>query len=331
MPNHSSSAPSRGRRWAAVAAFGSVIGLAMLTLLSVSAAAVPAIPRAGPPPADDMVGHVVAYATSYDDTLLDLARANRLGFTEIVAANPGVDPWVPGDGTKILLPTGHLLPDAPREGIVINLAEHRLYYFASPGADPVTLPIGVGREGWDTPLGSTTVVRKKRHPVWYPPDSIREEKPDLPAFVPAGPDNPLGDHALYFGWPGYLVHGTNMPWGIGRRVSHGCIRLYPEDIAALFEQVAVGAPVHVIEQAVKIGWVDGELYIEAHPEPQQVDELERDGAIKSPSQTSTADVLFKIYQRANAAAVRLNWAAIRIALSERTGVPVRVTREKKSG
>jgi L,D-transpeptidase ErfK/SrfK len=293
---------------------------AVIVLFSLGAA------RAGQPLNGDLLGAVRSHTTKHEDTLLDLARDNGLGFTEIVAANRGVDPWVPGEGTAIILPTGHLLPDAPREGIVINLAEHRLYFFKPDGIE--TYAIGVGRDGWNTPLGSTKIVRKKKNPIWYPPDSIREEHPDLPKAVRAGPDNPLGRHALYFDWPTYLVHGTNMPWGVGRRVSHGCIRLYPESIAKLFDEVAVGTPVQVIDQPIKVGWSAGELYLEVYPEPEQVDELERNGKILSPAKRSLADAYYKIRNLAGDELPRLDWPAIRNALAERTGFPVRVTLPK---
>ncbi len=271
----------------------------------------------------DMLGSVRNYTAKHDDTLLDLARDNGLGFIEIIAANQGIDPWVPGEGTAIILPTGHLLPDAPRDGVVINLAEHRLYYFAPDGI--TTYAIGVGREGWDTPLGTTSIVRKMKNPIWYPPESIRKEHPDLPRVVRPGPGNPLGSHALYFGWSTYLVHGTNMPWGIGRRVSHGCIRLYPEAIKNLFREVAVGTRVQVIDQPIKFGWFAGELYMEVYPEPEQADELERDGQIRSAAKRSNSDAYYKIRSLAQDDLSRLDWPAIRSALAERTGLPVRVT------
>ena len=277
---------------------------------------------------EDMLGTVRAYTAKHDDTLLDLARDNGLGFVEIVAANQGIDPWVPGEGTAITLPTGHLLPDAPREGLVINLAEHRLYYFGT--TEITTFAIGVGREGWDTPLGVTTIVRKQKNPIWFPPASIREENPDLPKVVRAGPNNPLGRHALYFDWPSYLVHGTNMPWGVGRRVSHGCIRLYPESIEALFGQIEVGTKVQVIDQPIKIGRFMGELYMEVYPEPDQADELERDGHFESAAKRSNSDAYYKIRSDAGADLARLDWPAIRSALAQRTGVPVRITLHKQA-
>ena len=178
---------------------------------------------------------------------------------------------------KIVLPTAHLLPEAPREGIVINLPEMRLYYFAEAEQQPETYPIGIGREGWTTPTGTSRIVRKAEAPSWYPPDSIRAERPELPAVVEPGEDNPLGSHALYLDWPAYLIHGTNRPWGIGRRISSGCIRMYPEDIVSLFERVPVNTPVTVVDQPVKLGWIGGDLYLEAHPTQSQSDGLEIDG------------------------------------------------------
>ena len=279
-------------------------------------------------PSDDMIGALRHIVTAYEDTLLDIARANSLGYIEMIAANQGIDPWVPGENTSIVLPTAHVLPDAERQGLVVNLAEHRLYYFGPDGSESVTFPLGVGKEGWSTPLGSTEIVRKKENPNWYPPESIRAEKPHLPKVVLAGPHNPLGSHALYFGWPSYLIHGTNMPWGVGRRVSHGCIRLYPEDIARLFELVPVGTPVQVVDQAIKVGWSDGALYVEAHPEAGQADELESSGKIWSFGADSLADVLYRIKAQAGAAQDRLDWRLIRRALMERSGVPVQVTMDR---
>ena len=276
-------------------------------------------------PSSDMIGELRQVVAAYEDTLLDLARANGLGYVEMVAANPGVDPWVPGESTPVTLPTAHILPDAERQGLVVNLAEHRLYYFGPPGTEPATFPLGVGKEGWSTPLGTTEIVRKKERPSWYPPESIRAEKPGLPAVVPPGPNNPLGSHALYFGWPNYLIHGTNRPWGIGRRVSHGCIRLYPEDIGRLFDLVPIGAPVQVIEQSLKVGWFDGELYVEAHPDAVQATELERTGRIESVGADSLADILYRIMTKAGDAQERLDWRLIRRTLEERSGVPIQIT------
>jgi L,D-transpeptidase ErfK/SrfK len=221
----------------------------------------------------DIVGEVTTITARHEDTLADLARRHGLGYDQMARANPNVDPWTPGEGTTIVLPTQFILPNAPREGIVLNVPEMRLYYYPkAESGQPrqvVTFPVGIGREGWNTPLGRTQIVRKVAGPTWYPPASIRAEHAAdgdiLPEMVPPGPDNPLGDFAMYLGFKGYLIHGTNKPYGVGMRVSHGCVRLYPEHIAALFPHVPVDTPVHVVNQPFKVGWRGGQLFLEAHP------------------------------------------------------------------
>ena len=179
-----------------------------------------------------------------EDTLPDIARRFNLGYEEIARANPGVDPWVPGEGREIVLPTQFVLPAAPREGLVINLAQLRVFYFPKvKEGEPqtvITHPIGIGKVGWQTPEGSTKVTGKRTNPTWFPPASVRKEHKEagdpLPSKVPPGPDNPLGAHMMTLGWPSYLIHGTNKPYGVGLRSSHGCIRFYPEDIARAVRQ-----------------------------------------------------------------------------------------------
>ena len=223
-------------------------------------------------PGTDLVGSVQEVAAEPQDTLLDIARRHDLGYDEIIAANPKVDPWLPGAGTRVVLPTQFILPEGPRRGIVVNLAAMRLFYFPVPAAgevpEVVTFPIGIGRMGWNTPLVSTRIASKVADPVWHVPPSIQVEHAKegevLPESVPAGPDNPLGEFALMLDLPGYLIHGTNKPYGVGRRVSHGCIRLYPEDIADLFRQVSTGLAVRFVDQPDLAGWLDGRLYLQAH-------------------------------------------------------------------
>lgn len=225
-----------------------------------------------PPPGSDLIGEIMTTEVQDGETLIDIARIQGLGYNEIVAANPGLDPWLPPVGTEVVLPTRHILPSAPRDGIIVNLAEMRLYYYPKPGPgeDPVvmTFPIGIGQEGWSTPLGITKVISKVEDPSWTVPQSIRRAHEEagrpLPAIVPPGPDNPLGRHAMRLGWTSYLIHGTNKTFGVGMRVSHGCIRMYPEDIELLFGQVPVSAPVWIIDQPYKLGRDDGLLYLEAH-------------------------------------------------------------------
>jgi L,D-transpeptidase ErfK/SrfK len=277
----------------------------------------------------DAKGQLLAtssYQTAYDDTLLEVARRYHLGYVEMVAANPDTDPWVPGEGTDIILPTIHLLPnldDAEPEGIIINLADMRLYYFAKPGDPPKSFPIGIGRDGLLTPTGVTKVVRKQAEPSWRPTERMRKEKPELPEVVPAGPDNPLGSRAIYLGWPQYLIHGTNKPWGVGRRVSSGCVRMYPEDIEKLFEMVEVGAKVTVIDQPIKTGWIGNDLYMEAHPTQHQADQIEAKGEF---DRLLDASVVDKINTAAGDNKGRLDWSRIRQATVERRGYPVRITR-----
>lgn len=206
------------------------------------------------------------------DTLADLARAYGLGYDELLAANPGVDPWLPGENTPVLLPTQYVLPDVPREGIVLNIAARRLFYFPAVAEGEArivqTYPIGIGRVGWETPLGTTEVIAKARDPHWFVPLSVRREHAELgnplPSVIPPGPDNPLGHRVLKLGMPGYLIHGTNQPFGVGMRVSHGCVRLYPENIEYLYELVELGEPVIIVNEPFLIGQLDGEWYFEGH-------------------------------------------------------------------
>lgn len=223
-------------------------------------------------PEQSVIGSPQIVYASDEDTLSDLAREYGLGYDEIVAANPDVDPWLPGEGTPVLLPTQYVIPDVPREGIVLNIASKRLFYFpAMEEGRPqtvMTYPIGIGRVGWETPLGETQVVSKAVDPHWYVPASVRQEHAEagnpLPSVVPPGPDNPLGNRVLKLDMPGYLIHGTNQPYGVGMRVSHGCVRLYPENIELLYDLVEVGNPVLIINEPFLLGRVNGELYVEAH-------------------------------------------------------------------
>ncbi len=225
-----------------------------------------------PPPGERVVGAIKQVAVKPHETLLDIARQYDVGLNEITAANPGVDPWLPKVGTQVTIPNRYILPDAPREGIVVNLPEMRLYYYPTPHpgkpAVVVTHPLGIGAEGKTLPLGTTRIIEKIKDPTWYVPASIQEEAKakgqPLPDAIPPGPDDPLGKFAMRLGWPSYLIHGTNHPYGIGMRVSHGCLRMYPEDIQSLFGQVAVDTPVRILDQPFKAGWEAGKLYLEAH-------------------------------------------------------------------
>ncbi len=249
----------------------------------------PVIPEPPPPPpppqfepplathrfeidaSDDVVGQLQVTIAGKEDTLSDIARRFDVGYEEIVRANPGVDPWLPRAGREIVVPTQFVLPFAERKGIVVNIAAMRVYYFppAAKGEKQLvyTYPIGIGKVGWSTPEGSTKVTAKEKDPVWRPTAAIRKEHAEngdpIPAVVPAGPDNPLGKFKLTLGWPTYLIHGTNKPYGVGLRSSHGCIRLYPEDIAQLYGMVKTGTTVTVVNQPFVFGWHQDQLYLQA--------------------------------------------------------------------
>lgn len=220
-------------------------------------------------PGQDMVGTLAAVDTRPDDTLSDLARHYGLGFNDIAIANKGTKPWTPQPGSRVLLPLEFILPDAPRKDIVLNLANMRLFYYPKKESNALyTYPVGIGRQGWSSPIGVTSIVNKQANPVWHVPPSIQREHAEkgdiLPQNIRSGPDNPLGYYAMRLGFPSYLIHGTNKPYGIGMQISHGCIQLYPEDIETLFNKVAVGTKVRIVHQPYLAAWQQDALYIEAH-------------------------------------------------------------------
>lgn len=255
-----------------------------------------------------------------EDTLLDIARHYGIGYVELRAANPDTDPWAPVPGTEIMIPHFQLLPRTRQQGIVVNLAKMRLYYFRYPGKEPITHPIGIGQEGLATPTGDTKIVRKTAGPSWYPTPRMREAKPWMPQRVPPGAANPLGTHALYLGWPTFLIHGSNKPWGIGRRVSSGCMRMYPEDIVSLFDQVPTGTKVTIVDQPILVGWLDDGLYLEANPTQTQSIEIENSEDITpKPLNKKMRDM---ITEAAGVAAHQINWSVVEKTIRERRGVPV---------
>lgn len=217
-------------------------------------------------PEGDLAGELQVFTTEYEDTFAGIGNDLALGYLELVKANPGVDPWLPGDDTTIILPRMYVLPDVRREGIVINLAEYRLYYFSEEGVQ--VYPVGVGTEENPSPLTDAEVTMPLESPAWYPPASIRAEYEAtgdyLPRMIPPGPGNPLGTHALMLSEKGYLIHGTNKRFGVGMPVSHGCFRMYNEDISRFVYQVQKGTPVQVIREPVKLGLSGGEVWIEVH-------------------------------------------------------------------
>ncbi len=269
----------------------------------------------------DFIGEYAETTASPADTLIDIAQRHGFGFDEIGNANPGLDPWLPEPGARVRLPQRRILPPGPREGIVINLPEHRLYYYPPARAGQprtvTTYPVSIGKMDWRTPIGTTRVVAKVKDPAWYPPKSVREEHArrgdTLPQVVPAGPDNPLGRFALRLGITGgsYLIHGTNNPAGVGMQVTHGCMRLYPDDIEALFAAVAVDTPVHIINEPFKVGWDRGMPWIEVHP-PLQED------AVAPPS---LSDMLRVIVNGTRTVPQPIAWERALRAWEQHRGIP----------
>jgi L,D-transpeptidase ErfK/SrfK len=265
--------------------------------------------------------------SAHEDTLFDVARRNGVGYDEILVANPGVDPWMPGEGTEILIPARYILPDAPREGIVVNLPEHRMYYYppAKPGEPRIvrTYPISTAKMDWNTPLGVTKIVTKEKRPNWYPPESVLKEHEargdPLPKVVPPGPDNPLGEYKMRLGIPGgaYLIHGTNKPAGVGMQVTHGCIRMYPEDVEELFGLVSINTKVNLIDQTTKVGWQRGTLYMERHAPLEGTDD---------PTHGDPAEMTALITAAAAGHSVDIDWAGAERAFLQATGVPVPLSR-----
>jgi L,D-transpeptidase ErfK/SrfK len=278
---------------------------------------------------EEVVGQTQVLFARYENTFSAIGREYNLGYEELRSANPGIDQWLPGEGTPIYLPTATILPDAPRRGIVINVPAMRLYFFSTE-TDPAdktrkvervtTHPIGVGAEGWATPIGEAKVTGKARDPVWYVPASVRKEHAErgdrLPSVVKPGPDNPLGRFALTLSIPSYLIHGTNKPAGVGMRSSHGCIRLYPEDIEELFGRVSKGTPVRLVNQPVLAGWRDGQLYLEVHPP--LVEETRDLGAEAERLLTKALE------RRPPGSAVAIDRAAVARIVAERRGIPLPV-------
>jgi L,D-transpeptidase ErfK/SrfK len=278
---------------------------------------------------DDVVGRIQVTVANHEDTLPDIARRFNVGYEEIVRANPGVDVWLPGKGREIVVPTQFVLPNAPRQGIVINVAAMRIYYFepAKAGEKQVvyTHPIGIGKVGWSTPEGTTKVVSKQKDPTWRPTKSIiAEHKKNgeiLPAVVPPGPDNPLGRYKLTLGWPTYLIHGTNKPYGVGLRSSHGCIRLYPEDIEKIFGMVGPNTPVRVVNQPFVFGWHEGELFLQAYD---VLEDDKRDWAKSQPKLLSKT-LSKRIQEELKASGQSIDWERVATITSDPRGLTLSVS------
>jgi L,D-transpeptidase ErfK/SrfK len=267
------------------------------------------------PKGEQVIGRLAAVTVREGDTLPDIARHFGLGHEAITAANPDVDVWAPRDGGRVLLPLMFVLPDAPRQGIVINLASMRLFQYGGKNRPVLTYPVGIGEEGRSTPMGAMHVERKAVRPTWYVPASIRRDHAQrgdpLPAEVPPGPDNPLGEYALYLSRTSYVIHGTNKPYSIGLRATNGCLRLYPEDVEKLYRAVPVKASVYVVNQPYLVGRAGGMLYLEAHA-PQE--------------ELNAADVKRKLFARLRdmekKEGRRLDWKRVEETVAQARGIPV---------
>ncbi len=279
-----------------------------------------------PPDDTDIIGNLQYIRAHENETLLDIARNNDIGQKEIIIANPDVDRWLPKNSPVVTLPKRYLLPDAERTGLVLNLPEMRIYYFYKSEytniPQVITHPVSVGRMDWETPLGKTTIISKQKDPSWRPPQSLKDEAiaegdEPLPDVVLPGPDNPLGRYAMRLGIPGYLLHSTNKPFGVGMRVTHGCLRMYPEDIEQLFDDVPVGTQVQIVNQPVKLGWLSETLYIEIHP------------VLEENQQKTSNDLQTVLNMIADYTAdrpVKLSGSALRLAVEKQDGIPVAISK-----
>ena len=288
-----------------------------LTLALVAAVGTPPVEAAVfqlTDPNQEVVGRAFYVKSRKEDTLLDIGRQNNMGYDDMRQANQKVDTWVPKAGSDVLVPESFVLPDAPHQGIVLNLAEKRLYFYPSSGREVYTFAISIGRDGLNTPKGRFKVTAKVKDPTWTPTaqhhaDRAKEGREPLPAVVPAGPDNPLGQYALRTSAPSILIHGTNKPWGLGMEVSRGCIRMYPEGVEKLFPMVSVNEPITIVDQPYKFGWRGNDLYLEVHRDPEE-------GA------APLHDVVPA--RLAQSPEVALDWEEVRRVVEENTGLPQRV-------
>ena len=306
-----------------------LITLPLLLLPAASAVADDQQERRGPPPqytyyplgSGALIGAEGSHAIEDGETLFSIARDHSLGFRELVAANPDLDAWQPEVGRTLRLPNRHLLPEAPREGIVVDLAQRRLFYFPPEGDQVLTWPVSIGQQGHDTPLGQTRVVRKRVDPTWVPPPSVREKFEDLPASVPPGDSNPLGTRALDLGWPSYVIHGTNLAMGVGGSLSHGCVRMHNRDVEMLYELVETDILVTVVDQPVRLGWHENGLWMQVSPDWDKLDARGRATDTDLPDRTLP---MLQLLELAGERTPELDWDAIGAALLSPHGSTVQL-------
>ena len=262
---------------------------------------------------DTVIGEINVYKIKKGDTLLDIARSFNLGFSELRDCNRGVDQWVPPESEILIIPTEWILPECNYQGIVINIPEKRLFYFLSGSDSLLTFPIGLGMLDSPTPKGKYKVTGKRADPTWYVPESIRSTMEEPKKVVPPGPDNPLGKYFIALS-EGYGIHGTNLPWSIGRLTTHGCIRLYPEDIEFLYKKINIGTQVQIMYQPVKLGMKGKKIYIEVH------DDIY--GFIKDPM--AEALRLIKKWRPVGSVDIDL----LRSELEDKNGIPICISKRK---
>jgi len=246
---------------------------------------------------------------------LDIVRNFGLGYNELSLLYPKMDPWIPEPGQNLLIPTQWVLPSTKFHGLVINLPEMRLYHFLPKIGMVSTYPVGIGDIGWETPVSEGRVTHRQVDPTWVIPKPLRAKYGIT--SVPPGPNNPLGKYWLGLSQEGYGIHGTNFPWGVGRLVSHGCIRLYPEHIVLLFEKVSVNTPVEIVYEPVKIGFRDQNIFMEVHPDIyNRIPDLQA----QTLSRLHELDILSHV-----------SFSLVKNALEKQSGLPVRVGTLKKGG
>ena len=295
--------------------------LLSVSLLISSAYAQKHVEYTQPAKGDDVIGEIMYVTPQRHESLVDLTIRYEMGYEELKWANPGINAWMLSDTTPLVLPTQFILPEGKRSGIVSNIPEMRTYYFLK-GTDKIYVyPVGVGRMDWKTPLGSWSITRKQENPAWYPPESIRKEHAEmgrgiLPSVVPAGPDNPLGTRVLRLALPSYLLHGTNEQTGIGMRVTHGCMRFYPQHIEHLYDMVPTNTMVTFLNEPVKYGFLGNDLLMEVHP-PLEEDSLSVEG-LREKALTQLERFLKPYPDHI------VNYDMVNLAVQQQSGVPVNI-------
>lgn len=299
--------------------FTALIALPLLLMQPASATASASF--AWPAEGDSVIGEIQTTQVQEGETLLDIAERYGLGYADIRDANPSVDPWLPEVGATVTLPTQFVLPETEWDGIVINLAEYRLYYFMPEQQEIHTFPVGIGRGNTPTPQGDMSITARIPNPTWYPPESIRQrweaQGREVRRVIPAGPDNPLGPFAINLSAQGYLIHGTNQRFGIGAQTSAGCIRMNNHDIEALVNITAIGVPVRIIDKPLKVGTLQNSLVVEMHREVN-----------RGTAPESSTDLVYTLTQTRDTnleRPVQIDWNKVEQVFSQRTGIPKQVT------